>query len=145
MVLFSSPIFFIIFNINQQGTNWLELNHTAKWIWDSSIFSSIKPKLDMGLFVDFCVFTCFYQCLHDVLIKLFCFDPKLYATESNIFSCNGIQFSKVFNLIVGFDHIISEKWSGIREFKQKLCWYLDGPKLRGFWCQDSNKLCFPKK
>ena len=47
---------------------------TAKWIWDSFIFSSIKPKLDMGLFVDFCVFTCFYQFLHDVLIKLFCFD-----------------------------------------------------------------------
>ena len=47
---------------------------TAKWIWDSSIFSSIKPKLDMGLFVDFCVFTCFYQFLHDVLIKLLCFD-----------------------------------------------------------------------
>ena len=47
---------------------------TAKWIWDISIFSSIKPKLNMGLFVDFCVFTCFYQFLHDVLIKLFCFD-----------------------------------------------------------------------
>ena len=47
---------------------------TTKWIWDSSIFSSIKPKLDMTLFVDFCVFTCFYQFLHDVLIKLFCFD-----------------------------------------------------------------------
>jgi hypothetical protein len=46
---------------------------TAEWIWDSSIFSSIKPILDMGLFVDFCVFTCFYQFLHDVLIKLFCF------------------------------------------------------------------------
>ena len=30
---------------------------TAKWIWDSFIFSSIKPKLNMGLFVDFCVFT----------------------------------------------------------------------------------------
>ena len=34
---------------------------TAKWIWDSSIFSSIKPKIDIGLFVDFCVFTFFYQ------------------------------------------------------------------------------------
>ena len=32
---------------------------------------SIKPKLDMRLFVDFCVFTCFYQFLHDMLIKLF--------------------------------------------------------------------------
>ena len=29
---------------------------------------------DNGLFVDFCVFTCFYQFLHDVIIKLFCFD-----------------------------------------------------------------------
>ena len=47
--------------------------HTVKWIWDSSIFSSIKPKLVMGLFDDFCVFTRFYQFLHDLLIKLFCF------------------------------------------------------------------------
>ena len=36
-----------------------EFEFTAKWIWDSSIFSSIKPKFDMGLFVDFCVFTYF--------------------------------------------------------------------------------------
>ena len=28
-------------------------------------------SLDMGLFVDFCIFTCFYQFLQDVLIKLF--------------------------------------------------------------------------
>ena len=28
----------------------------------------------MGLFVDFCVFTRFYQFLNDVLTKLFCFD-----------------------------------------------------------------------
>jgi hypothetical protein len=34
----------------------------------------IKPKLDTGLFVDFCVFTGYYQFLHDVIIKLFCFD-----------------------------------------------------------------------
>ena len=40
--------------------------------WESSIFSPIKPKLELGLFVDFCVFTCFYQFLHDVIIKLFC-------------------------------------------------------------------------
>ena len=36
------------------------------------IFYSRKSKLDIGLFVDFCEFTCFYQFLHDVLIKLFC-------------------------------------------------------------------------
>ena len=28
----------------------------------------------MGLFAGFCVLTCFYQLLHDVLIQLFCFD-----------------------------------------------------------------------
>ena len=28
----------------------------------------------MGLFVDLAEFTCFYQFLHDVIIKLFCFD-----------------------------------------------------------------------
>ena len=36
---------------------------TNKWIWDSCIFSSIKPKHDMPLFVYFCVFpilTCIY-------------------------------------------------------------------------------------
>ena len=32
---------------------------TAKWIWDSSKFYSIKPKLDIELFVDFCVFISF--------------------------------------------------------------------------------------
>ena len=41
--------------------------------WDSAKFYSIKPKLDIGLFVDFCVFTCFYQFLHEVIIKLFLF------------------------------------------------------------------------
>ena len=30
---------------------------TAKWIWDSSIFSSIKPKDDKRLIVYFCVFS----------------------------------------------------------------------------------------
>ena len=35
------------------------------------IFYSRKSKRDIGLFVDFCEFTCFYQFLHDVLIKLF--------------------------------------------------------------------------
>jgi hypothetical protein len=35
-------------------------------------FYSIKPKLDMRLFVDFCIFTCFYHFFHDVIIKLFC-------------------------------------------------------------------------
>ena len=33
---------------------------------------SIKPELDIRLFVDFCAFTCFYQLVHNVLIKLFC-------------------------------------------------------------------------
>ena len=35
------------------------------------IFFSIKPKLDVGLFVDLAEFTCFYQFLHDVIIELF--------------------------------------------------------------------------
>ena len=29
-------------------------------------FHSIKPKLDVGLFVDLAEFTCFYQFLHDL-------------------------------------------------------------------------------
>jgi hypothetical protein len=29
------------------------------------------PKINIGLFVDFGVFTCFYRFLHNVLIKLF--------------------------------------------------------------------------
>ena len=28
--------------------------------------------ISIGLFVDFCVFSCFYQFLHDVIIKVFC-------------------------------------------------------------------------
>ena len=34
----------------------------------------IQLSQNFGLFVDLCVFTCFYQFLHDVIIKLFCFD-----------------------------------------------------------------------
>ena len=41
-------------------------------MWDSSILYSIKPKLDIGSFGDFFIFTCFYQFLHNVIIKLFC-------------------------------------------------------------------------
>ena len=49
---------------------------TAKWIWDSSIFSSIKPKLDIGLFFDFCVFTylflpAFAWCEHKIVLFWF--------------------------------------------------------------------------
>ena len=45
---------------------------TAKSIWGSSIFYSIEPKFDIRVLVDFCVFTCFYQFLYDVITKLFC-------------------------------------------------------------------------
>ena len=38
------------------------------------MFSSLKPKLDIGLFVDFAEFPWIPQFLHDVLIKLFSFD-----------------------------------------------------------------------
>ena len=38
------------------------------------MFSSLKPKLDIGLFVDLAEFPWIPQFLHDVIIKLFCFD-----------------------------------------------------------------------
>ena len=94
---------------------------TAKWIWDSFILSLIKPKLDMGLFVDFCVFTCFYQFLHDVLIKLFCLDLqnnkqshvkfwlnwRKYRTVSYSFSCTyTIIFIKRFLFNFCLIHVI---------------------------------------
>ena len=44
----------------------------------ASTFYSIKPKLDIRLFVDFCVFTCIYWFLHDVLIKLVCRSKQFY-------------------------------------------------------------------
>ena len=52
-----------------------------------NIFSSIKPELDIGLFLAFCVFSCFYQFLHDVIIKLF-----LFGLQNNfmITSCNNM-------------------------------------------------------
>ena len=31
-----------------------------------------EPKLDIGLFVDFCGFTCFYQFLYELSIKFVC-------------------------------------------------------------------------
>ena len=37
-----------------------------------------SAKLDIGLFVDFCVFTCFYHFLHDVIIKSFCVDAEQF-------------------------------------------------------------------
>ena len=39
-------------------------------------FFSIKPKIDMGLFVDFCVFTWIWLNLPDQNLKLFCFDVQ---------------------------------------------------------------------
>ena len=42
--------------------NFIELvqnTWTAKWTWDCSIFSSIEPKLDIGLFVDLAEFPSF--------------------------------------------------------------------------------------
>ena len=39
-------------------------------MWQSK-FYSIKPKLEMGLFVDLAEFTCFCLFLHDVIIELF--------------------------------------------------------------------------
>ena len=38
--------------------------------WYSSKIYSMKPKLDIGLFVDLAEFTCFYQFLHDVNEKI---------------------------------------------------------------------------
>ena len=47
----------------------------AAWkIGDSYIFSALKPKLDIGLFVDLAEFPWILQFLHDVIMKLFCFD-----------------------------------------------------------------------
>ena len=45
---------------------------TAKWIWDSFIFSSIKPKYDKQLFVYFCVFPQIYlSCTENCFILMF--------------------------------------------------------------------------
>jgi hypothetical protein len=65
-----------------QSALWFwHLLSTAKWIWDRSIFSPNKPKLDMGLFVDFCV--CIYLflpifawCVHEIV--LFCTAEQFY-------------------------------------------------------------------
>ena len=59
--------------------------HTAKWIWDSSIFFSIKPKLDMWLFV---CFLCFWLNLPHLNLNLFCFDVQ------NIFRFRWGKFSQ---------------------------------------------------
>ena len=52
---------------------------TAWWIWDGSKFHSIKPKLNIRLFVDLAEFPCFYQFLHDVIMKLFCRTKQFYV------------------------------------------------------------------
>ena len=46
---------------------------TAKKTLDNSVFFSIKPKLDMRLFVYFCGFTRFWLNLLDINLKLFVF------------------------------------------------------------------------
>ena len=35
-------------------------------------------NFNIRLFVDFCVFTCFHQFLHDMIIKLFCINTKRF-------------------------------------------------------------------
>ena len=65
---------------------------TAKPIWYSSIFSSIKRKLDIWLFVDFLflpVFTIF--CMMWSIIKLFC-----QSKQNNfmITSCKNTEINK---------------------------------------------------
>ena len=46
--------------------------YTAKCLWDSSMFSSIKPKLDIGLLVDLAEFPCFVPdlawCDHKIVL-----------------------------------------------------------------------------
>ena len=60
------------------------------------MFSSLKPKLDIGLFVDFAEFPWIPQFLHDVIIKLFC---RSKQNNFMIISCkNGYKtgkFSKI--------------------------------------------------
>ena len=41
-------------------------------------------QLDMGLFADFCVFTCFYQFWHDVIIKFVFFEKATKFDEISI-------------------------------------------------------------
>ena len=48
----------------------------------------MKPKLDIGLFVDLAEFPCFYKFLHDVIIKLFCFDLQ---NNFLIISCKNLE------------------------------------------------------
>ena len=72
---------------------------TAKWIWDISIFSSIKPKLDIRLFVDSA--KQFYEHSMQKLAKTgkytkinkqshvkFWLNWRKYKTVSYSFSCN---------------------------------------------------------
>ena len=50
------------------------------------IFYSRKSKLDIGLFVDFCEFTCFYQFLHNFITKRFC------RSKQNNFMCTSSKY-----------------------------------------------------
>ena len=61
---------------------------------------SVKPKLDMGLFVDFCVFAWIWLNLPDQNLKLFCFDVQ------NSFMFRSDKFSQM------------DKW----EYQNKPCY-----------------------
>ena len=97
-IQFVCPIFIVNMNVGQTIQISFAIHFSRIWFfpvqlneWESYIFSPIKPKLELGLFVDFCVFTCFYQFLHDVIIKLFC---RSKQNNFMITSCKNTEINK---------------------------------------------------
>ena len=57
--IIADPIYQMFNKMPSLGVEYMSVS-IAKWIWDNSIFSSIRPKFDKRLFIYFCVFPRIY-------------------------------------------------------------------------------------
>ena len=87
----------------------IQMKHPVQY---SSIFFSIKPKLDMQLFVDIYVFTRFWLNLSDQNLKLFWTSKQNnFRFRSSKFSQKLVKTQKSTNNIMSSFGVIEKIWS----------------------------------
>ena len=59
------------------------------------VVSALKPKLDIGLCIDLAEFPCIPKFLHDVIIKLFCFDLQMTTCKNWVIQGNSGKFREI--------------------------------------------------
>ena len=108
---------------------------------------SIKPKLDMGLFVDFCVFTWIWLNLPDQNLRLFCFDVQNnFMFTSGKFSQIQVKTQKSINNskssfgLIGKNMKVSHVYLAVRKKIDIFFSYLQGLSCRRS-CGRKRRLC----